>query len=118
MTKKCNKFEALFTFSDEKTLMEHIEQCEDCRAEYEKMNKVTALVKEVKPHYRKGEYYAMRVACLLFAFVIGGVSLHIADMNYGLIDTVKYGHQLTADELGFQTDDYGLIMVGEWALKI
>ena len=39
MTKKCNKFETLFTFADKKTLLEHIAQCEDCRKEYEKMNK-------------------------------------------------------------------------------
>ena len=32
---KCDKFEALFTFSDEKTLLEHVAQCEDCRKEYE-----------------------------------------------------------------------------------
>ncbi|MCM1265306.1 MAG: hypothetical protein NC200_03820 [Candidatus Gastranaerophilales bacterium] len=113
MTKKCNKFEALFTFSDEKTLMEHIEVCEDCRAEYEEMNKVSALIKEVKPHYKKSRFNAVRVACILFAFVISGVSFHVADMNYGLIDTVKYGNQFTAEELGFQTDDYGLMMVGE-----
>lgn len=111
MTKKCNKFESLFIFSDEKTLMEHIAKCEDCRAEYEQMNKVTALIKEVRPHYKKNRFQAVRAACILFAFVIGGVSLHLADMNYGLIDTVRYGNQFTAEELGFQTDDYGLIMV-------
>lgn len=113
MTKKCNKFEALFTFSDEATLMKHIEECDDCRAEYEEMNKVTDLIKEVKPHYKKNRFNAVRVACILFAFVICCASFHIADRNYALVDNIRYGNQFTAEELGFQTDDYGLIMVGE-----
>ena len=113
MAKKCNKFEALFTFSDEGTLMKHIEECDDCRAEYEEMNKVTDLIKEVKPHYKKNRFQAVRVACILFAFVICGASFHLADMNYGLVDNIRFGNQFTAEELGFQTDDYGLIMVGE-----
>ncbi|MCD8378453.1 MAG: hypothetical protein LUB59_06670 [Candidatus Gastranaerophilales bacterium] len=113
MKKKCTKFETLFTFCDEKTLTEHVNQCEDCRREYEKMNKVSALIQEVKPHYKQNKYYAVRVACLLFAFIIGGVTFQIADMNYGLVDTIKYGQRFTAEDLGFQTDEYGLLMVGD-----
>lgn len=112
MTKKCNKFESLFTFSDEATLLEHISECEDCKAEYDKMNKVTALIKEVRPHYYKG-FNAVRVACILFAFMISGATLHFADMNYGIVDSLMYQNEYTAEELGFQTDDYGLIMVSE-----
>lgn len=111
MTKKCDKFEALFTFSDEKTLMEHIEQCEDCRAEYEKMNRVSDLIKEVKPHYKKDRFKAVKVACVLFALLVGGTTLEIASMNYNILDEIKYGQQFTAEDLGFQTDDYGFIMV-------
>lgn len=111
MTKKCDKFEALFTFSDEKTLLEHIAQCEDCRKEYEKMNKVSELIKEVKPHYKKDKFKAVKVACVLFGLLVGGTTLEIANMNYNLVDSVKYGQQFTADDLGFQTDEYGFIMV-------
>ena len=111
MTKKCNKFETLFTFADKKTLLEHIAQCEDCRKEYEKMNKVSGLIQEVKPHYKKSRFHAVQVACVLFAFIIGGVTFQIADSNYGIVDTIKHGQQFTAQDLGFQTDDYGLLMV-------
>lgn len=116
MTKKCNKFESLFIFLDEETLQTHIAECEDCKAEFEKMEKVSELIQEVKPHYlkkKKNRFDAVRIACVMFAFVVGGVTFHIADTNYGIIDTVRYGTQLTADDLGFQTDDYGLIMVDE-----
>lgn len=111
MTKKCTKFEALFTFSDEKTLLEHISQCEDCRKEYEKMNKVSDLIKEVQPHYKKDRFKAVKVACIMFGLLIGGTTLEIANSNYNIVDSVKYGQQFTADDLGFQTDEYGFIMV-------
>ena len=111
MNKKCNKFEALFTFSDEETLMKHIAECEDCRKEYEKMNRVSELIQEVKPHYKQNKFKALKVACVFFALMIGGTTLELANMNYNIVDSIKYGQQFTADDLGFQTDEYGLIMV-------
>ena len=38
MDKKCSKYESLFVFSDEETLSKHLQECEDCRQEQEKMN--------------------------------------------------------------------------------
>ena len=111
MTKKCNKFEALFTFSDEDTLMKHIAECEDCRKEYEMMNKVSDLIQEVKPHYKKDRFKTLKVACIMFGLLVGGTTFQIANSNYNLADTIKYGQQFTADDLGFQTDEYGFIMV-------
>lgn len=111
MTEKCNKFESLFTFSDEQTLLEHIAHCEVCRAEYEKMNKVSDLIKEVKPHYKKDKIKLVKVACIMFGLLIGGTTFEIANSNYNLVDSIKYGQQFTAEDLGFQTDEYGFIMV-------
>ena len=37
MKEKCTKYESLFTFRSEEELMQHIEECEDCRLEHEKM---------------------------------------------------------------------------------
>ncbi len=116
MKKKCEKLESLFIFSDDEALKKHLAECEECKAEYEKMQKVSKLIQEVKPHYtsnKRSRFNAVRIACILFAFVISGITFHIADTNYGIIDTVRYGSQLTADDLGFQTDDYGLIMVDD-----
>lgn len=111
MKEKCNKFESLFIFSDEETLMNHVNECDDCKAELEKMNRVSELIQEVKPHYKKNRFNAVRIACAMFVFIIGGATFHIADMNYNIIDTLKYGSELSAEEIGFETDDYGLIMV-------
>jgi len=118
MKKKCDKYESLFIFSDEKTLKEHIEYCDDCKKEYETMEKVSQLIQEVKPHYKNNsrynyKYQVLQAACLLFLFVVSGVSMNILDMRYGLLDTVKYGRQLTVTDLGFPTDDYGLIQVDD-----
>lgn len=116
MTKKCSKFESLFIFSDDDTLQKHISECDDCKCAYDEMNKVSELIQEVRPYYlekQKTKYNAVRVACIMFAFIISGVTFHFADMNYGIIDTITYGSQLTADDLGFRTDDYGLIMVDD-----
>ena len=113
MNKKCEKFESLFIFSDEETLNNHVAECEDCKAELEKMEKISDLIKEVNPHYKKNRFDAVRVACVLFAFVVSGLTFKVADTNYNLIDTVMYGSELSAEEIGFRTDDYGLIMVDE-----
>ena len=112
MIEKCDKFEALFTFSDENTLMEHIRHCEACKLEYERMHNVSELIKEVKPYYNGRHFYALRAACILLAFMAGCVTFMITDVNCGIIDNIKYGRQLTAEDLGFRTDEYGLIMVG------
>ena len=113
MDKKCDKYESLFTFQNEETLNQHIAECEDCRLEHEKMLKVSELIQEVKPYYQQDKFRYLRVACVMFAMVIGGVSLGIADHNYGVVDTLKYGEQLTLEDLGLPTDSYGFIMVDE-----
>lgn len=113
MKEKCTKFEALFTFSDEETLMEHVEQCEDCRAEYEKMQKVSKLIKEAKPYFiekrrnlAKVKAVAASVALVLFTATFGVINL-----NTDVSDTIKYGTTLSAEDLGLPVDAYGLLMV-------
>ena len=49
--KKCDKYEALFVFQGEDALHKHLEECEECKKEYEKQLKISALVKEVAPEY-------------------------------------------------------------------
>ena len=51
MNDKCSKYEGLFIFSDDETLKKHLLECEDCRREQEKMDKVSGLIDEVKFHY-------------------------------------------------------------------
>lgn len=112
MKDKCNKYETLFIFSDEETLKKHFEECDECREEHEKMQKVSALIQEVKDDYKqKPAHILAKTACVLLLFFVGGVSINTLDMQYGILDTVRYGEPLTIEDLGFPTDSYGLIQV-------
>ncbi len=114
MDKKCSKYEGLFTFSDEKTLLKHVQECEECREEHEKMEKVSELLGEVKFYYRsknkrKAKLRAVCAAALIFMTMTFGYVIDDED----LLDTLKYGDTLTAEELGFPVDSYGLVMVDD-----
>ena len=111
MDKKCNKYEALFTFGTEEDLLAHIKECPDCAAEHEKMQKVSSLVQEVRPHYKKKRknIQALKIACTVLFLIFGSISFTF--MNTDVSDTLKYGTTLSAEDLGLPVDSYGLIMV-------
>ena len=115
MKEKCTKYEALFTFSDEKTLREHVESCDDCRREQEIMDKVSELIKEVRPAYlcRRKFSAKLKVACAAFAILLSGVTLGVINLNTDISDTIRYGQVLSIEDYGFPVDSYGLIMVDE-----
>ena len=115
MKEKCTKYEALFTFSDEKTLREHVEGCDDCRKEQEIMDKVSELIKEVKPEFlkRRKNTAKLKVACAAFAILLSGVTLGVINLNTDISDTIRYGQVLSIEDYGFPVDSYGLIMVDE-----
>ena len=111
MDEKCTKYESLFTFRSEKELMEHINSCEECRKEHEKMQKVSELIQEVKPYFQKKRKNTARlkVACALFFMMVCGTTLGVINFNTDIADTLKYGEVLTAEDLGLPVDSYGLI---------
>ena len=51
--KKCKGFKEQFINLNENELLAHIEKCESCQKEYIEMEKVSKLLKTVKPHYLK-----------------------------------------------------------------
>ena len=105
----------MFTFGTEEDFQNHLAECEDCRREHERMQRVSELIAEVKPQFtqRKDKYRHFKVACVFFMVMLGGVSFENFDRQYGIVETVIYGEQLTPEDLGFPTDSYGLIMVDE-----
>ena len=105
------KFEALFTFGTEEDFLTHIKGCPDCASEYEKMQKVSSLIQEVKPHYarKRKNSQVFKVACTLLFLIVGSFSLTF--MNPDVSDTLRYGTTLSAEDLGLPVDSYGLIMV-------
>ena len=113
MTEKCTKYEAYFTFASEEDFQKHLEQCEDCRKEHEKMQKISSLVQEVKPYYKKKRQSSkvLKIACSLLLFIFLGTGIGIMNFNTDISDTLRYGTTLSAEDLGLPVDSYGLIMV-------
>ena len=113
MTEKCSKYEAYFTFASEEDFQKHLEECEDCRKEHEKMQKISSLVQEVKPYYKKKRQSSkvFKIACSLLLFVVLGTGIGIMNFNTDISDTLRYGTTLSAEDLGLPVDSYGLIMV-------
>lgn len=113
MDKKCTKYEALFTFRSEEELEEHLQNCPECRAEHEKMQKVSDLLKEVRPYYRekRKNLAKVKVACALFILMVSGTTLGVINLNTDVSDTLKYGTTLSSEDLGLPVDSYGLISV-------
>ena len=115
MDNKCSKYEGLFVFSDEESLKSHLQECEDCRAEQEVMDKVSALISEVKPYYlaKDKKRPKLRVACAMLLLVFSTLTFGFVASNDDLKDTLMYGDTLSAEDLGFPVDSYGLLMVDE-----
>ena len=113
MDKKCTKYEALFTFRSEEELEEHLQNCPECRAEHEKMQKVSDLLKKVRPYYRekRKNLAKVKVACALFMLMVSGTTLGVINLNTDISDTLKYGTTLSSEDLGLPVDSYGLISV-------
>ncbi len=115
MDNKCSKYESLFVFSDDETLKKHLEECEDCQKEHETMQKVSDLIGEVKFYYRKKQKKVLnfKVACAMSLVLFSSLSFGIIASNDDLVDTLRYGDSLSAEDLGFPVDSYGLLMVDE-----
>ncbi len=111
MNEKCSKYESLFVFRSEEELNEHINTCEDCRLEHEKMLRVSELIQEAKPYFKeqKRNWAKVKVACALFLLMASGTTLGVINLNTDVSDTLKYGTTLTYEDLGLPVDSYGLI---------
>ena len=83
MDNKCTKYEGLFVFSDEETLNKHIEECDDCKLEHEKMQKVSNLLSEVKFYYRSKKRRAMKLKaiCALLMFMFFSATFGVVSIS-------------------------------------
>lgn len=115
MKNKCSKYEGLFVFSDDETLKQHLQECEECRKEQETMDRVSELIGEVKSHYlyKKHKFPAMKAICAFMLIMFTTVSIGVLENYDDMSDTLRYGNSLSAEDLGFPVDSYGLIVVGE-----
>lgn len=115
MDKKCSKYEGLFVFSDEATFNKHLEECEECRLEHETMEKVSGLIDEVKFYYtaKRQTKRKLKAVCAAILLVVFSTTFGIFVMDDDFTDVLVYGNTLSAEDLGFPVDSYGLLMVDE-----
>ena len=113
MNNKCTKYEALFTFANDEILKEHIKECETCKAEQDKLDRVSELLREVKPYYveKRRDSAKLKAACAALFILLSGTTLGVVNFNPDISDTIKYGTTLSAEDLGMPVDEYGFIMV-------
>ena len=117
MENKCSKYEELFINGSEDELEKHLRECDECRAEQNTQQQVSSLLNEVKMYYyskRKKHTARLRAACAVMFMIfslasVGGYAL----TNDDVLDTLKYGDTLSAEDLGFPVDSDGLLMVDE-----
>ena len=113
MDKDCSNYEALFVFKDDEECQKHLQNCPQCQKEHEKMQKVSELIQQVKPYFKKKQrnWVKLKAACALFVIVSGATTLGLINFNTDISDTLKYGTTLSAEDLGFPVDSYGLIYI-------
>lgn len=113
MNKKCEKYESIFLFGTDEQLQKHISQCPDCLAQDLEFQKVSELINEVKPYYKNksNKFKFAKIACSLLVFILCGTGIGVITTNSDVSDMLNYGQTLSAEQLGFPVDSYGLIMV-------
>jgi len=113
MKDKCQKFEGLFVFSDEETLKKHIAECPECAEEARKMEKVSELLKEVRPYFveKRKHFATLKIACAISFILFAGTIIGITGFNQDVNDMIRYGTELEAGDLGLPVDDYGFLLV-------
>ncbi len=113
--KKCDKYEGLYVFRSEDELLEHINNCPDCKEEHEKQQKISNLVKEVAPVYlarmeKEKKTFVKKVACCVAVF-----TLITSFAGYKMYDSYSYQANIDNDsyieDIGLPTDDYGFFEI-------
>ena len=104
--KKCKGFNEQFIKLNKNELLAHIQICESCKNEYLEMEKLSKLLKTVKPHYLKKR----NVIKTFKTAAIITLTLFTGFMATYLTNTYSQ-NTLSFDDLGFPTDEYGFILV-------
>lgn len=109
----CNGYESAFTFMSEEDFKKHLEECEECRLEHEKMQRVSELIQEAKPYLlkeSKRKKTFLKAACAAFVvFVMGGC--YSMFMMTGFYDEIVAQNTPSIEEMGLPVDEYGFLLV-------
>lgn len=111
-TKKCNGYESMFTFLSDEDFLRHLEECEECRLEHKKMQRVSELIQEAKPYFQKKHQRktAIKVACAAFVVISMSACFQFFAAT-GLYDEIAAANSPSIEEMGLPVDEYGFLMV-------
>ena len=111
--KTCNGYEAMFTFLSEEDFQKHLRECESCAKEHEKMQKISALIQEAKPYIKEKQKQnrILKSAAAFFVVAFAALSIPVYMAGANMYDNLVAQNTLTAQELGFPVDEYGLLYV-------
>jgi len=101
----CDKFEKLFIQESEDELLNHIQICETCNLEYEKMLVTEKIIKEAKP------YFATQKRSKVFANIAASLALVVVTSTVFLNNdcTTKIAYDESVSTAAFPVDEYGLV---------
>ena len=111
--KKCNGYESMYTFLSEEDFFKHLETCESCRQEHEKMQKVSELIQEAKPFIKsqKRKVSRLKAACVACAVLFTGFSYPIYTASTNMYMAYNQENILTAEEMDLPVDEYGFLYI-------
>ena len=79
--KICNGYESNYMFLSDEDFQKHLEECESCRKEHERMQKVSDLLKEAKPYIKakRKKNQILKAACALALLCFTSLSVPIRE---------------------------------------
>lgn len=104
----CDKFEKLFIQATQEALLEHIQNCEECRLEYKKMLKTEQILKEAKPLYaaKKRNIVMLKAAASFILIMLFSTVFMQNSINKTYISKISYEESVAE---AFPVDEYGLL---------
>lgn len=111
--KTCNGYEAMYTFLSEDDFNKHLEVCEACAKEHARMQRVSELIQEAKPYIKEKQKQnrILKSAAAFFVVAFATLSIPVYMAGANMYDNMVAQNTLTAQELGFPVDEYGLLYV-------
>ncbi|MEI7473985.1 MAG: hypothetical protein WCK67_04330 [bacterium] len=120
MKKSCNKYKTLFIFRESDELMQHLEECADCRNMHEELSGIEQLTRFALPAYqnskKRQEVYKTNklIACFLFIFVFSFMFGNVNEAtllhnNLAHPERVEYLNNSIFNKMNLPVDELGLL---------
>ncbi|MBS4759180.1 MAG: hypothetical protein KHX03_00595 [Clostridium sp.] len=111
--KICNGYESSYMFLNDTDFHQHLKECESCRKEHEKLEKVSALIKEAKPYIKAKQKRnkILKAVCALALLCFTSFSIPLMMNADKIYDDIIAMNSPTIEEMGLPVDEYGFLLV-------